>query len=101
MTDVDVKKDCIQNIARASWIVPVIAIFVPSFVRGMAQPVRVVTDLVTLLLCVLAVISAVYAMLQIRSLGKKKILLPALVGLVMNGLLIAIWVSNCVVAASR
>lgn len=101
MTNIDVRKERTQTIARVSWIIPVIAIFVPSLVRGMAQSIRVTTDLVTFLLCILAAISAVYAMLQIRSLGKQKILLPALIGLVMNGLLIAIWVSNCIVAASR
>ena len=101
MKETNSKTESIVNFARFSWVIPVVAIFAPSLVKEMPQSIRVITDLVMLIMCVAGFLLAVYSIFHVRLVGRKKVLFPAILGFIMNGLLISIWVSNCIVAANR
>jgi hypothetical protein len=86
--------------AKASWVTAVL-VFVLSAFGGQAGGARVLIELIALLLMVIGFILGIVALLGIRKHGVKGILAPALIGLIINGLLIFIFISNFLAARAR
>jgi hypothetical protein len=82
--------------ARASWLGPIV-IFV-LFAAGHQFASRMVLELVALALMVAGICLGVAALCGIRKHGRKGILTPALVGLILNGLLLFIFITNFLAA---
>lgn len=62
---------------------------------------RVIVELVLLLLIVVGFVFGVVALFGIRAHGKSGVLAPAIVGIIMNGLLAFIFVTNFLAARAR
>ena len=85
-----------QQAAKASWICPIVIFLLFAFGHQVAA--RVVLELIALVLIVAGISLGVAALFGIRKHGKKGILAPALVGIVLNGLLLFIFITNFVAA---
>jgi energy-coupling factor transporter transmembrane protein EcfT len=82
--------------AKASWIGPIIIFLLFAFAHQVAA--GVLLELIALVLIVAGICLGVAGLFGIRKHGKKGILAPALVGLVLNGLLLFIFITNFVAA---
>jgi len=78
--------------AKGSWASAVIVILLLAF--GGRTGARVIIELVALLLIVAGLVLGIVALFGIRKRGAKGILAPALVGIIINGLLLLIFVTN-------
>lgn len=85
--------------AKASWASAVIVFFLVAF--GGRTGARVILELVALFLIVAGLVLGIIALFGIRKHGMKGILAPALVGMVINGLMLFIFVTNFVAARAR
>jgi len=82
--------------ARASWLGPIVIFLM--FAAGHQVVAQVVLELVALALIVAGICLGVAALCGIRKHGRKGILTPALVGLILNGLLLFIFITNFLAA---
>ena len=82
--------------ARASWLGPIV-IFV-MFAAGHQVAAQFVLELIALALIVAGICLGVAALCGIRKHSRKRILTPALVGLILNGLLLFIFITNFLAA---
>jgi hypothetical protein len=85
--------------AKLSWVCPIIIFVLLMFSRQIGA--RVLIELVSLLLIVVGFVFGVVALFGIRTHGKSGILAPAIVGIVINGLLAFIFVTNFSAARAR
>ncbi len=85
--------------AKASWVGPIFIFFI--FVFGHQVKARVVLELIALVLMAAGFCLAIAALFGIRKYGRKGILAPALVGFVLNGLLLFIFITNFLAARAR
>jgi hypothetical protein len=76
--------------ARLSWVCPIVAFFLVAF----AQPIgaRMIPDLMAGLLIVVGFILGVIALFGISKHGSKGILAPAIVGIIISGLFVVVWI---------
>lgn len=82
--------------AKASWIAPVLIFLLFAFAHQVAA--QLVLELIALALIVAGLCLGIAALFGIRQHGRKGILAPALVGLVLNGLLLFIFITNFIAA---
>ena len=79
-----------REAARASWMAPLIVIIVNYAIKNAglsASTARaLVIGLVSLLLYLAGLVFAIYALSQVRIVGRAGVLAPAIVGLILNGL---------------
>jgi len=87
-----------KGLARASWVT-FLAVVVGNAV--LAGKLPVVTDLLALGGGVVGVVLGAMALARIGQEGRKGILGPALAGVVLNGLLVLIWVTNFLAYRAR
>lgn len=85
--------------AKASWIAPLVVLALFVFAHQIAA--RVLLELIALGLIVTGICFGVAALFGIRKHGKKGILTPALVGLILNGLLLFIFITNFLAARAQ
>ena len=85
--------------AKLSWVCPIIVFLLMMF--GRQAGARVIIELVALLLIVVGFAFGVVALFGIRTHGKSGILAPAIVGIIINGLLLFIFVTNFLAARAR
>jgi hypothetical protein len=85
-----------QQAAKLSWVCPIILFGLLAFSRQMGAPL--IIDLVALLFIVAGLAFGVIALFGIPRHGAKGILVSAIAGLVINGLLLFIFVSNFIAA---
>ncbi len=78
--------------ARLSWVCPIFILFVLMFSRQIGS--RVIVDMGSLLFMVFGLVFGAAALFGIRTHGKRGILIPAIVGIIINGLLLFIYVIN-------
>ena len=88
-----------QQAAKLSWVCPIILFLLLMVGRQMVAPL--VMDLVALLFIIVGLVFGIVALLGISKHGKKGILAPAIVGIIINGLLLAIFVTNFMAARAR
>jgi hypothetical protein len=81
-----------QQAAKLSWVCPILLFGLLAFSRQMGAPL--IIDLVSFLFIVAGLACGVIALFGIPRLGRKGILMPAIAGLIINGLLLFIFVSN-------
>ena len=89
-----------QTLAKASWVCPIIMICMITVSRSAPQA-RSIVDMVALLLALIGFVLGVVSLFGIRRYGRKKILAPALVGIVLNGFFVLVWVTNFMAAYER
>jgi len=89
-----------QRLAKSSWICSV-AIFGMMAVSSSVPRARTLIEIMALLLALVGLLLGVAALFGIRRFGRKKILAPALTGIVINGLIVLIWVTNFWAAYER
>ena len=85
--------------AKASWMLFVLA-FMVNFV-GVKAGMVVLHELVVLVLFVAGVACGALALTGVRRHGRKGILVPALIGLVLNAVMLAVWIGNFTSARDR
>jgi hypothetical protein len=85
--------------AKLSWVCPILVFLLMMFARQ--TDARVIIELVALLLIVVGFVCGVVALFGIRTHGKSAILGPAIVGIIINGLLLFIVVTNFLAARGR
>jgi hypothetical protein len=85
--------------ARASWLGPVIIFLLFAFAHQVAG--QVILELIALVLIVAGICLGIAALFGIRKHGKKGILAPALVGLILNSLLLFIFITNFLAVRAR
>jgi lipopolysaccharide export LptBFGC system permease protein LptF len=85
--------------AKVSWVCPIIVfVLVPL---GGQVAARVIIELIALLLIIVGLVFGVIALSGIRKHGSKGILAPAIVGIIINGLLLFIFITNFLAARAR
>jgi uncharacterized membrane protein HdeD (DUF308 family) len=94
-----VKPSFSHQAAKLSWVCPIIVFLLVTF--GKQAGLRVMIELIALCFIVMGLVAGVAALFGIRTHGKKGILVPAIVGIVINGLLLFIFVTNFIAARSR
>lgn len=87
-----------QRMARASWVFPLVAIVVVSFLKPSNLRTRFIVELFAFLLSVIGLGCGVTTLFSLRTAGAKKIFLPALTGIAINSLLLFIWIVNFIKA---
>jgi ABC-type glycerol-3-phosphate transport system permease component len=79
-----------QQAAKASWLAPLIVIIFNFVIKNASLPASqarsLVIGVVSLLIYLGGLVLAVYALSQVRSAGRRGVLAPAIVGLILNGL---------------
>jgi len=85
--------------AKGSWIAPLVVFALFVFGHQIAAPV--ILELIALVLIVAGIGLGIAALFGIRKYGKTGILAPALVGLIMNGLLLFIFITNFLAARAK
>ncbi len=85
--------------AKLSWACPIIVFVLVAF--GGQVGARVIIELIALLLIIVGLASGVIALFGISRHGPKGILAPAMVGIILNGLLLFIFVTNFRAARAR
>src|SRR5687768_5866635 len=93
------KKSFSHQAAKLSWVCPIIIFVLLMFSRQIGA--RVIIEMVSLLLMVVGLVFGIVALFGIRTHGKSGILAPAIVGIIINGLLAFIFVTNFLAARSR
>jgi len=88
-----------RQAAKGSWVSAVIVFLLLAF--GGRTGARAVLELVALLLIVAGFVLGVVAIFGIRKHGKKGILAPALIGIIINAVLIFIFLTNFLAARAR
>jgi general stress protein CsbA len=86
--------------AKASWVT-VILVFVLVAFSGKTGSTRVFIELFALLLVVLGLVLGFFALFQFRRHRAKGILAPATIGIIINGLLLFIFVTNFLAGRAR
>lgn len=85
--------------ARCSWICTVtVFVFLKLVPQGASQ---IIADLMALFLIVVGLGAGILALFGIREHGTARILKPALLGILLNGLLLTIFVTNFSAARAR
>jgi hypothetical protein len=88
----------IENAAKASWIavlVPIGVRLVPgnqARVDGDAVPLAIVTLVLCAVCYTVGLGAGVYALAHVRSVGKERVLIPALIGVVLSAFFLVMWV---------
>lgn len=85
--------------AKLSWVCPIAMWGISIFSHGIGSPV--VKDLLALVLILVGLIFGIVALFGIPKQGMKGIVAPALVGIIINGLLLSIFVTNFMAARAR
>ena len=96
---IPVGRDTAQSAAKASWI----AVLIPIPVRIVLQTaikdacanawmLNLVSVAITVGCCIIGLAAGIYALARVRSVGREGVLAPALVGTVLNALLLCIMV---------
>jgi len=78
-----------QQAAKASWMAPLIVVIFNYVIKSSLQRTgsrSMVIVVVSLVIYVAGLLLAIYALSQVRTAGRKGVLAPALVGLLLNGL---------------
>lgn len=89
----------VQKLATASWAVPLVYAFAArlvGFVIGQA-----LSDMLVFVIAVAGALVALFCLVAMARHGRKGILAPALAGLLVSGLLLAIWIPNYLAARER
>jgi hypothetical protein len=89
----------IQKLATASWAVPLVYAFAARLVGLVIG--RVLGDVLVFVVAVVGLFVAAFCLCAIPRLGRTGILLPAIGGLVLNGIVLAIWIPNFLAARER
>jgi hypothetical protein len=89
-----------QTLAKASWVCPLIVLGMLTVSRSVPRA-KTIVDMVALLLEVVCFVLGVVSLFGIRRYGRKRILAPALVGILLNGFFIFVWVTNFMAAYER
>jgi lipopolysaccharide export LptBFGC system permease protein LptF len=89
-----------QNLAKASWICP-LGIFGLMAVSSGVRNGRIIIEVIGLVLALVGLSLGIAALFGIKRYGRKKILAPALTGIVINSLIVLIWVTNFWAAYER
>jgi hypothetical protein len=84
---------------KASWVCAALVFGVTAFGHGIAS--RMILERVALLFMVAGFLLGVTTLFGISRHGAKGILVPAVVGILMNGLLIFIFATNCMSARAK
>ena len=90
-----------QGAAKLSWALPLILAFGGVLVRNAGSAAAVTFDMLRILAAFVAFVAAVVALFGVKRFGTKGILTPALIGLILNGLLLVIAGTNFLAAYSR
>lgn len=85
--------------AKASWTSVVIICILGAFGRGVGAPVLI--ELLSLFLILVGLVFGLVALLGVRKHGAKGILVPAIIGIALNGLLLFIFITNFLAANGR
>ena len=85
--------------AKLSWVCPLILVVINIFAKQVASPL--IIDLLALVLITVGFVFGVIVLCGIPKHGPRGILGPAMAGLVINGLLISIFVSNFMAARAK
>ena len=88
-----------RQAAKLSWVCPLLVFALLTLSRQIG--VRVIIELLSLLFIVVGLVFGVVALFGIRTHGKTGILAPASVGIIINGLLLFIFVTNFMAARAR
>jgi hypothetical protein len=94
------KTNAFAQVAKASWIICVVVLLLNSFGKRMVG-LGAVLDLVAFAGIVVGLTLGVVALFGIRKYGTKGILANALVGIVINGVFLLIFVTNFLAAVHR
>jgi positive regulator of sigma E activity len=81
-----------RGAARLAWLLPVGGMVLNSILRRSAG--ALVADAVVMLLVLAGIVAGVYALTGVSRVGAKGVVGPAVAGLIVNGLLVLIFVSN-------
>lgn len=86
-----------QSLAKASWVFPLIIVGMLTVSRIVPRA-KTIVDMVALLLALIGFVLGIVSLFGIRRYGRRKILAPALVGILVNGFFILVWVTNFLTA---
>lgn len=89
-----------QKAAKASWQIFIVVVLLTMLSRTIPSAI-VIVELVILLFLITGFVAAAFALLSIRKLGSDGVLFPGLVGVVLNGFLIFIFVTNFIAAREQ
>jgi len=89
-----------QKLAKSSWQIFILAILLNSINRIInVFALEVAIELLIFVFLAGGIVIGIVALFEIKRYGKEKILWPALTGIILNGLLIVIGISNVLRAA--
>lgn len=89
-----------QKAAKASWQIFIVVVILTMLSKQIPRTV-VIVEWVVFLLLIAGFVSGVLALSGIRKLGSERVLFPGLVGVVLNGFLIFIFVTNFMAAREQ
>ena len=90
-----------QNAAKISWALPLIMAAASVLVRNASRDAVVVFDVLRILVALACFLVAIVALSGVRRFGRKGILIPAIIGLLLNGLLLSVAATNFINAYNR
>jgi FtsH-binding integral membrane protein len=89
----------VQKLATASWAIPLVYAFAARLVGFVIG--QVLADMLVFVVAVAGGLVALFCLVAISRYGRNGILAPAIAGLFVSGLLLAIWVPNYLAARKR
>ena len=89
----------IQKLATASWAIPLIYAFAARLVGLVIG--RVLADVLVFVVASVGFVVAIACLIAMTRYGRKGILAPAIGGLLLNAIVLAIWIPNFLAARDR
>src|SRR5947209_1169723 len=86
-----VKPNFGMQAAKASWVAPIIAVALNFLTNGAGPQARAVSGFVSLGLYIVGLILGIVALAGVRKYGRKGVLVPAIVGVCINGALVLLF----------
>ena len=87
--------------AKASWIAPLVAFGLNVLTQGLPGQGRLVAGVASLIIYVVGLVAGVTALTWMKQYGRERILIPAIVGICINGVLVSLFLAGFIFALGR
>jgi len=94
------QRQSVETLAKASWALPLLAFFLNTVASSQGRAIAFAMALVGAGIYLLALICGIIALLMVRKFGKEKILVHAIVGTILSGLLVLLMLGVMILAVA-
>lgn len=98
---VDTSPNLGMQAAKASWVAPIIAFALNGLTQTLPGQARLVVGVASLIIYVVGLVAGITALTWMKQYGRERILVPAIVGICLNGVLVSLFLAVFIIALGR